>query len=109
MLTPLAHQARRRRIGEVQHPADRSDQLGQDAAGADAGAHPRRAIRDGGRDDVNVDSAASPGIVDALIRAEAMRTVILLMSGLQNASCYEEAYISAGLSSIARGLFRVRL
>jgi hypothetical protein len=50
-----------------------------------------------------------PGIVDALIRAEAMRTVTLLMSGLQNASCCEETYISAGLSSIARGLFRVRL
>jgi len=37
--------------GEVQHPADRSDRLGQDAAGADAGAHPRRAVYDGGRDD----------------------------------------------------------
>jgi hypothetical protein len=53
--------------------------------------------------------AASPGIVDALIRAEAMRTVVLLMSGLQNASCCEETYISAGASSIARGLFRIRL
>src|SRR5438477_7560873 len=39
----------------------------------------------------DVDSAASPGIVDALIRAEAMRTVILLMSGLQ--SCYEQTCI----------------
>ena len=57
----------------------------------------------------NVDSAASPGIADALIRAEAMRRVILLMSGIQNASCCEETYISAGPSSIARGLFRVRL
>ena len=57
----------------------------------------------------NVDSAASPGIVDALIRAQAMGTEILLMSGLQNASCCEETYISAGLSNIARGLFRVRL
>jgi hypothetical protein len=57
----------------------------------------------------NVDSAASPGNLDALIRAEAMRTVILLMSGLQNASCCKETYISAGLSSIPRGLFRVRL
>jgi hypothetical protein len=35
--------------------------------------------------------------------------VILLMSGLQKPSCNEETYISAGLSSIARGLFRVRL
>ena len=50
-----------------------------------------------------------PGIVDALIRAEAMRTVILLMSGLLNASCCEETHISAGLSAIARGLFRERL
>src|SRR6516164_926423 len=57
----------------------------------------------------DVDSAARPGIVDALIRAEAMRTVILLTSGLPESSCYEETYISAGLSSIARGLFRVRL
>jgi hypothetical protein len=37
-----------------------------------------------------------------------MRAVILLMSGLQNASCCEEIYISAVLSSIARELFRVR-
>jgi hypothetical protein len=39
----------------------------------------------------------------------AERTMILLMSGLQNARCWEETYISAGPSSIARGLFRVRL
>jgi hypothetical protein len=38
-----------------------------------------------------------------------MRTVILFMTGLRNPSCCEEIYISAGLSSIARGLFRVRL
>jgi hypothetical protein len=57
----------------------------------------------------DVDSAASAGIVDALIRAEAMRTLILLIGGLQKASCYEENYISAGLASIARGLFRIRL
>src|SRR5215510_4799789 len=57
----------------------------------------------------SVASTASPGIGDALIRAEAMRTVILPMSGLQNASCCEEAYSSAGLSFIASGLFRVRL
>jgi hypothetical protein len=56
-----------------------------------------------------MDSAASPGIVDALIRAEAMRTMILLMSGLQKTSCYEKTYMFAGLSSIARGLLRVRL
>jgi ATP-dependent Clp protease ATP-binding subunit ClpX len=40
-------QAQRRRAREVQHPADRSDRLGQDAAGADAGAHPRRALHHG--------------------------------------------------------------
>ena len=42
-------QAQRRRAGEVEHPADRADRLGQDAAGADAGAHPRRAVHHGGR------------------------------------------------------------
>ena len=41
-------QAQRRRTGEVEHPADRTDRFGQDAAGADAGAHPRRAVHDGG-------------------------------------------------------------
>ena len=58
---------------------------------------------------LDVDSAASPGIVDALIRAEAMRTVMLLMSGLPSASCCEEIYISADRFPIAHGLFRVRL
>ena len=53
--------------------------------------------------------SATGGIVDALIAAEAMRTGILLMSGPRKASCCEETYIFAGLSSIARGLFRVRL
>ena len=42
-------QAQRRRAGEVEHPADRPDRLRQDAAGADAGAHPRRAVHDGRR------------------------------------------------------------
>jgi hypothetical protein len=42
--------ARRRRAGEVKHPADRPDRLRQDAAGADAGAHHRRAVHDGGCD-----------------------------------------------------------
>ena len=39
----------RRRAHQEQHPADRPDRLGQDAAGADAGAHARRAVRDGRR------------------------------------------------------------
>ena len=47
------HQARRRRAGEVEHPADRSDRLGQDAARPDAGAHPRRAVHHGRRDDAD--------------------------------------------------------
>jgi len=34
-------QAQRRRACEVEHPADRSDRFGQDAAGADPGADPR--------------------------------------------------------------------
>ena len=42
-------QEQRRRAGQVQHPAGRPDRLRQDAAGADAGAHPRRAVHDGGR------------------------------------------------------------
>ena len=54
-------------------------------------------------------SAATAGIVDALITAEAMRTSILLMVELHKASCCEESYSSAGLSSIARESFRVRL
>ena len=52
-------QAQRRRAGEVEHPADRSDRLGQDAAGADAGAHPRRAVHDGGRHDARPKPATS--------------------------------------------------
>ena len=37
---------RRRRTGEVQHPAGRPDRLGQDAAGRDAGAPAQRAVHD---------------------------------------------------------------
>ena len=44
-------QAQRRRARQVEHPADRPDRVGQDAAGADAGAHPRRALHHGRRDD----------------------------------------------------------
>ena len=36
---------RRRRAAEVEHPPARADRLRQDAAGADAGAHPQRAVR----------------------------------------------------------------
>ena len=43
----------RRRAAEVEHHADRPDRLRQDAAGADAGPHPRRALHDGGRDDAD--------------------------------------------------------
>ena len=43
-------EAQRRRARQVEHPADRSDRLGQDAARPDARAHPRRAVHDGGRD-----------------------------------------------------------
>ena len=46
-------EAQRRRAGQVQHPADRADRLGQDAARADARPHPRRAVHDGGRDDAH--------------------------------------------------------
>ena len=46
-------EAQRRRAGEVEHPADRPDRLRQDAARADAGAHPRRAVHDGRRDDAD--------------------------------------------------------
>jgi hypothetical protein len=49
------------------------------------------------------------GIVDALIAAEAMRTMIPLMNEPHTASCCEETYSSAGLSSIARASFGVRL
>ena len=42
-------QERRRRARQVEHPADRPDRLGQDAARADAGAAAQRAVRDGGR------------------------------------------------------------
>ena len=39
----------RGRADQEQHPADRPDRLRQDAAGADAGAHAQRAVRDGRR------------------------------------------------------------
>ena len=47
----LAHGAeeQRRRDRQVQHPAGRPDRLRQDAAGADPGAHPRRAVHHGRR------------------------------------------------------------
>ena len=54
-------------------------------------------------------SAASAGIVDALIAAEAMRTAILLISELHKASCCEESTVRRGPCSIARESFRVRL
>ena len=46
-------QTQRRRAGEVEHSADRPNRLGQDAVGANARAHPRRAVHDGGRDDAD--------------------------------------------------------
>ena len=49
----------------------------------------------------NVHSDATAGIVDALIAVEAMRTIVLLMVELHKASCCEETYSSACLSSIA--------
>jgi hypothetical protein len=52
--------------------------------------------------------APTVGIADALIAAEAMRTMILIMSELNTASSFEETYGSAGLSSIARASFGVR-
>ena len=58
-LQPLqAHQfgvaeGRRRRARQVEHPADRPDGRRQDAAGADAGAHPRRAVHDRRCDDAD--------------------------------------------------------
>ena len=58
---------------------------------------------------VDIHCDASPGIVDTLIAAEAMRTVILLMSELHKVSCYEETYRSADLSAIERESFGVRL
>jgi hypothetical protein len=51
-----------------------------------------------------VQSAATAGIVDALIAAEAMRTAILLMSELHRANCCEESYSSADSRSIVRGV-----
>ena len=46
-------EAQRRRAREVEHPADRADRLRQDAARADAGPHPRRALHHGRRDDAD--------------------------------------------------------
>jgi hypothetical protein len=62
----------------------------------------------------NVHSALAAGIIDALIAAEAMKTIvltivltiILLMIELH---CSEESYSSAGLSAIARESSEVRL
>src|SRR5262245_66290024 len=58
---------------------------------------------------IDVHSAATAGIADALIAAEAMRTSILLIIELHTASCCEESYNSASPSSIARESFRVPL
>ena len=51
----LAHGAeeQRRRARQIEHPAGRADRLRQDAAGADAGAHHRRAVHDGRRHDAD--------------------------------------------------------
>ena len=46
-------QGRRRRARQVEHPARRPDRLRQDPARADAGAHPRRALHHGRRDDAD--------------------------------------------------------
>ena len=46
----MGTEERRRRAAEVEHPAARADRLRQDAACADAGAHPQRAVRDRRRD-----------------------------------------------------------
>ena len=46
-------QGRRGRARQEQHPADRPDRLGQDAARADARAAARRAVRDRRRDDAD--------------------------------------------------------
>ena len=43
----------RHRDRQVEHPAGRPDRLRQDAAGADAGAHPGRAVHHGGRHDAD--------------------------------------------------------
>ena len=45
----LDRQERRCRAREIEHHADRPHRLRQDAAGADPGAHPRRAVHDGRR------------------------------------------------------------
>ncbi len=46
----MAQEERRRRAAEVEHHAARADRMRQDAAGADAGAHPQRPVRDRRRD-----------------------------------------------------------
>ena len=46
-------QGRRRRARQVEHPARRPDRLRQDPARPDAGAHPRRAVHHGRRDDAD--------------------------------------------------------
>jgi len=46
-------QAQRCRAYQVEHSADRPDRLGQDATGADAGAHSRCSLYHGRRDDLD--------------------------------------------------------
>ena len=58
---------------------------------------------------IEVYSAATAGIVDALIAAEATRASILLMIELHRTNCCEVSYSSVCPSAIARELFRVRL
>ena len=49
----IAAEERRHRAVEVQHPADRPDRFGQDAAGRNAGAHAQRAVHHRRRDDAD--------------------------------------------------------
>ena len=50
---PRRQDRQRGRARQVEHPADRPDRLRQDAARADAGADPRRALHHGRRDDAD--------------------------------------------------------
>jgi hypothetical protein len=58
---------------------------------------------------IDAHSAASARIVHALITAETMRTVTLLMSDLAIANYREQTYCSADHSSIARESITVTL
>ena len=73
----LKHQAdhKRCRASEVEYPPDRPDRLGQDTAGADAGAHSRRSFHHRGCDDADRSRLCRRGRREHHSQAAAVRRI----------------------------------